>query len=247
MTLTATTRDRWYNGTLWLTQPATGFRATSDAIMLAAAIPDTVQHVLELGVGAGAVMMIMAQRLTKAQFTGIDHNPDMVQLCAQNAADNGFSERINLLHADIMTAKLTPDWDHVVMNPPFNDPASTLSPRMQRRQSMAADFAASWVVCASKALSKRGGLTLICRADQTDHILAALAQYDFGESVIRPVYSRPDKPAFRVIIRARKGMAGAMTILPGLIMESDEYHAVIGGGALALVQPGRKYAAAAKL
>ena len=110
---------------------------------------------------------------------------------------------------------------------------------------MAADFAASWVVCASKALSKRGGLTLICRADQTDHILAALAQYDFGESVIRPVYSRPDKPAFRVIIRARKGMAGAMTILPGLIMESDEYHAVIGGGALALVQPGRKYAAAA--
>lgn len=247
MTLTATTCDRWYDGTLWLTQPATGFRATSDAVMLAAAIPHTARHVLELGVGAGAVMMIMARRLTTAQFTGIDHNPDMIQLCAQNAADNGFSERINLLCSDIMTTKLTPDWDHVVMNPPFNDPASTLSPERQRRQSMAADFAASWVACASMALSKRGGLTMICRADQLDRILAALTQHDFGECVIRPVYSRPDRPAHRVLIRARKGMAGAMTILPGLIMESDEYHGIIGGGALVLVQPGRKYAAAAKL
>ena len=97
MTLAATTCDRWYDGTLWLTQPATGFRATSDAVMLAAAIPHTARHVLELGVGAGAVMMIMARRLTTAQFTGIDHNPDMIQLCAQNAADNGFCGRINLL------------------------------------------------------------------------------------------------------------------------------------------------------
>ena len=50
MTIEALTRDRWYDGNLWLTQPATGFRATSDAVMLAASVPDAAD-ILELGVG----------------------------------------------------------------------------------------------------------------------------------------------------------------------------------------------------
>jgi tRNA1(Val) A37 N6-methylase TrmN6 len=242
MTDISTTRDRWHNGRLWLTQPADGFRATSDAIMLAAAIPEQSRHVLELGVGAGAVMMIMAHRLPAATFTGIDADSRMLKICAVNAADNDFAGRISLREMDIALAECQPEWDHVVMNPPFNDPQSSLSPSPQKRQSMAADFALPWIACASSALMRRGGLTMICRADQLDQMIMTLSAHDFGEYVVRPVYSRLDKPAIRVLIRARKGMAGAMTLLPPLLIDSDEYHALSDGASIALNQPGRNYA-----
>jgi len=64
--------------------------------------------------------------------------------------------------------------------------------------------------------------------------------------VIRPVHSRADRPAHRVLIRARKGMLGALTLLPPLIMDSAEYADLAHGGVVALVQPGRKYAAPQK-
>lgn len=243
MTDIPTTRDRWHNGQLWLTQPADGFRATSDAVLLAAACPDQAKQVLELGVGAGAVMMIMAHRMPSAHFTGIDKDADMLDLCASNAADNGFTSRLSLIHADITSLEPDARWDHVVMNPPFNDPHSSLSPDQQRRQSMAADFTMPWIACASAALMRRGGLTMICRADQLDRMLAALSAHDFGEVVVRPVHARLDKPALRVLIRARKGMTGAMILLPPFLINSDEYKGLSEGGHISLNQPGRNYAA----
>jgi len=265
MTIEALTRDRWYDGNLWLTQPATGFRATSDAVMLAASVPDAAD-ILELGVGAGAVLMILARRLMSARLTGVDHDPAMLDLARLNAKENGFADRITLIEADVTapdfpiqgdsksstsstsstsSASLA-SWDHVVMNPPFNDPLSSLSPGQQRRQSMASDYTLPWIGCAARALNRRGGLTMIGRADQLDQILAALAAHDMGETVIRPVHSRADRPAHRVLIRARKGMSGALTLLPPLIMDSAEYADLAHGGVVALVQPGRKYAAPQK-
>ena len=256
MTIEALTRDRWYDGNLWLTQPATGFRATSDAVMLAASVPDAAD-ILELGVGAGAVLMILARRLMSARLTGVDHDPAMLDLARLNAKENGFADRITLIEADVTapdfpiqgdsksSASLA-SWDHVVMNPPFNDPLSSLSPGQQRRQSMASDYTLPWIGCAARALNRRGGLTMIGRADQLDQILAALAAHDMGETVIRPVHSRAGRPAHRVLIRARKGMSGALTLLPPLIMDSAEYADLAHGGVVALVQPGRKYAAPQK-
>ena len=247
MTTDALTRDRWYDGNLWLTQPAIGFRATSDAVMLAAAVPDA-PDILELGVGAGAVMMILARRLAAARLTGVDHDPAMLDLARLNARENGFAERITLITADVTApdpATWTDSelWDHVVMNPPFNDPASSLSPGQHRRQSMASDYALPWIGCAAKTLKHRGGVTMIGRADQLDRIMAALTAHDMGEVVIRPVHSLADRPAHRVLVRARKGMAGALTLLPPLMMDGTEYAELAHGGTIALIQPGRKYAA----
>ena len=67
MTTNSETRGQWYDGSLWLTQLAKGFRATSDAVMLGAAVPDDARSLLELGVGAGAVMLILARRLKEAR------------------------------------------------------------------------------------------------------------------------------------------------------------------------------------
>ena len=244
MTTNSETRGQWYDGSLWLTQPAKGFRATSDAVMLGAAVPDDARSLLELGVGAGAVMLILARRLKEARLTALDNDAEMLALAARNMAENGFDARVNLLERDIMQGFIGDEaWDHVVMNPPFNDPQSSLSPHARKRHSMAADFALPWVRYGAAALPRRGVLTLISRADHLDRLLIALSTCAMGEVVIKPIHAKPGRPAHRILLRARKAMAGAPTLLPPLIMDSPEYAAIAHGGAgLDLSVPGRKYA-----
>jgi tRNA1(Val) A37 N6-methylase TrmN6 len=63
----------------------------------------------------------------------------------------------------------------------------------------------------------RGGLTLIHRADRLDDILALLYQ-KAGEIAVLPLWPRAGEPAKRVIVRARKGVRGGTTLLPGLAL-----------------------------
>ena len=244
MTTKRETRAPWYDGRLWLTQPAEGFRATSDAVMLGAAVPVDARSVLELGTGAGAVMLILAQRLKSARLTALDNDADILAFAARNMEENGFDARVTLMARDIMQGFAEDEtWEHVVMNPPFNDPQSSLSPHAHKRQSMAADFALPWLRYGAAALPRRGVLTLISRADHLDRLLTALTACAMGEVVIKPIHAKADRPAHRILLRARKTMVGAPTLLPPLIMDSAEYTAIAHDGAgIDLTAPGRKYA-----
>ena len=249
----ATTRDRWYDGSLTLIQPAQGFRATSDALLLAASVPQDVQDVLEPGCGVGAVMVALAKRLPRAMITGFDSNPDMLALAQRNATNNQFSDRITLTEADVTVADIPPHYDHVVINPPYNRKDSTLSDNQQRRASMAADDLDSWVKTASGALVTRGGVTIISRVDRLDEILIALARHNLGEVVIKPIQPMPDKPARRLLIRARKGVRGDLCLLSPFIMRHDAAHATAeaeslsNGAAIILIAPGRRHRSPANI
>ncbi|MCE2517186.1 MAG: methyltransferase [Alphaproteobacteria bacterium] len=216
------TCDRWYDGSLTLRQPARGFRATTDAILLAAAIPLDVQHPLELGAGAGAVTIALAARLPKLPITAIERDPDMAALLARNAEDNGFSDRITIITSDALLAKAP--WhgrhDLVLANPPYNDISSSLSANDHRKASMAAADLGAWVMASAGALAPKGRMVMISRADRLDEVLAALPPI-FGDVSLRAIHSLPDAPASRVLITARKGISGALTMLPPLILRKD--------------------------
>ena len=238
--ITATTTDAWYDGSLSLTQPTQGLRATSDALLLGVAVAAAARHILELGIGAGAVMLIMMKRLPQAHITGIDWDDGLLGLAAKNAGDNGFAGRLTLHQADITRARLMPDYDQVVMNPPYNDPTSTPPPSQSKRAAKTADFCGAWLAAAATALQRRGVLTLICRADVLDRLMPALTQADFGEVVIKPIHPLPNRPAHRLLVRARKGIKHGVTMLPPLVMVGGEYEGLTHGGFIDLTPPGRK-------
>lgn len=243
------TRDRWYDGSLTLTQPAQGFRATTDAILLAAAIPLDVQHPLELGAGAGAVTLALAARVPQVPITALERDPLMAGLLEQNAAENGLAERITTITGDALAAAAP--WhgrhDLVLANPPYNDSASSLSGNAHRKASMAAAALAPWVKACGRALAPKGRMVMISRADRLDEVLAALPP-DFGDACLRLIHTLPDAPASRVLITARKGIAGVLTILPPLILRKNaraltEEMAAISHqrGAIDLRPPGRNF------
>src|SRR5690606_21572086 len=85
---------------LMLYQPAQGFRAGLDAVMLGAAVssPRTSSfQILDIGCGTGAAGLCALHRHPDARLTGIDILPAMTDMAAASAKRNSMQDRVRFL------------------------------------------------------------------------------------------------------------------------------------------------------
>ena len=223
-----TTTDAFLGGLLTLKQPAHGFRAGMDSVMLPAAVPAADgQAVLELGSGAGVAALCLARRVLGVHVAGLEMQDDMVDLSTANAAANVLSDRIRFLHGVVEQppAGLPRDaFDHVMMNPPyFVDGLDDPSPNAHRRASSIADADAlsRWTKCARTHLKARGTLTAILPTERLPAMLTAL-ETGFGGVTIFPLWPRQGEPAKRVLVHARKGSRAAFALKQGLVLHGPD-------------------------
>ncbi len=224
----AVSRDLLLGGRVSLDQPASGYRAAIDPILLAAAVPVFASgSVLDLGCGVGAAALCLLARVPAARVTGLDLQRDLVRLAGENARRNGVADRFVPIAGDV--AKLPPrlapgGFDHVMCNPPhLKAGAGRPSPdpvRDMANREGPADLK-TWVGAALAMARPKGSVTLIHRADRLDEILAALLGRA-GDVAVCPLWPGPGKPARRVIVQARKGAAGPLRLLPGLVLHRPE-------------------------
>lgn len=220
--------DRLLDGRVILRQPAAGYRAAIDPVLLAAASPAAAgDSVADLGCGAGAAFLCLAARVDAVHTVGLDASPQAVALARANIQLNGLSARAAVAAGDIADS---PDWvvpssfDQAICNPPFLERGRvTLSADPGRRQSDvegSADLDA-WIAAAHRLLRPKGWLTLIHRADRVDAVCARLAGR-FGGVEIVPVWPKAGAAARRVIVRARKGVRSPARLGPGLVLHRDD-------------------------
>lgn len=223
----ATTDDRLLGGRVLLTQPASGYRAAIDPVLLAAAVPAAAgERVLDLGCGVGTAMLCLAVRVPGVFVTGLERQADLAGLAAGNVAANGLAQRARVVRGDVATLEglAAERFDHVMMNPPFLAAGSgTRSPDPGRGLSTTEGEAdlALWVDAAHRALVPRGWLTLIHRADRVDTVLAALTSRHGAVSLL-PLWPKAGQPARRVIVRARKGVRSPAAVQPGLVLHGQD-------------------------
>ena len=221
------TDDAFLGGKLKLLQPRQGHRAGHDAILLAAAAPVS-KFAIELGAGIGAAGFSLLARNVAEHITLVEIDPDLAELSRANASRNGFDRRTEVIAADI--AKLArrrepvvpkpSSADLVLMNPPFNDPSRrNASPNVSRRRARTAKDTDlnQWVAAADRLLSPGGTLVLIHRPEAIETILSAL-KGRFGATELFPVFSRPNAPAIRIVVRAIKGRRTPPVIRKGIIL-----------------------------
>jgi len=113
--------------------------------------------------------------------------------------------------------------DHVLMNPPFWDPAraqTSADPDRRRAHAAPRETLSAWVGAAERLLRSAGTLTLIFSADGIGDVLAALATR-FGGVAVLPIYPKPAAPAVRVLVRAVKGSRAPLALCPGLLLNGD--------------------------
>jgi len=72
----------------------------------------------EVGVGSGAVSVVLAQHLPNARIIGVDISDDALRVAAKNVDAFGLSERIELRRSDLL-ANVSEQIDVLVSNPPY--------------------------------------------------------------------------------------------------------------------------------
>ncbi|HYN38805.1 MAG TPA: methyltransferase, partial [Rhodospirillales bacterium] len=170
------TDDRLLDGRVHLRQPAEGFRASIDSVLLAAAVPAADgEAVLDVGSGAGAAALCLAARVAGAQVTGIESDRALVRLASDNAEASGFAARARFYLGDLASPpiRLSPaSFDHIMVNPPFVPAGSGRPPRdPARAQAMVEGpvTLAGWLEFCLKMVRQGGTVTVIQRADRLDH------------------------------------------------------------------------------
>ncbi|MBA4490536.1 methyltransferase [Paracoccus sp. S1E-3] len=223
--MTDTRIDDFLDGRLRIEQPAQGYRAGADAVMLAAACPARPgQSVLEPGCGVGTAALCLAARVPGLQLAGIERDPGYAALARANAVRNAAP--LQVIEADL--AQPPPElrarsFDQVIMNPPFF-PDGTLSPDAGRAGARHEDTPlAAWLDAGLKRLQPGGWLTVIHLAQRLDGLLAGLSGRA-GAITILPIAARTDRDAGRVILRARKGARAPLRLLPPLVMHDGPAH-----------------------
>lgn len=222
------TQDSLLGGAVSLRQPAEGYRAAIDPVLLAAAVPaEGNQLVLDVGMGAGAASLCLAARVEGCRVVGLEMQPAIAQLARENAQANGFERRVEVLTGSLLAPppRLAPgSFHHVMTNPPFL-PAERGRPSADPAKAAAnvegeADLAA-WLRLCVNMLRPKGTLCLIHRADRLDEVLSLL-RGKVGEIVVVPLWPKAGQAAKRVIVRGRKGLSTPLELAPGLVLHEDD-------------------------
>lgn len=251
-----TTDDGFLDGRLKILQPAKGYRAGLDAVLLAAAVPARAgERVLEAGAGVGVASLCLASRVSGLEVAGIEVQPGLVRLAGENITRNALGDRVSIVEGDIgqpvrdlVAMGFEPNaWHHVFANPPFHDPASNPAPpnesKAQAHLTLGSDLD-DWVRFACVMARPKGTVTFIHRADALADLLGAMTGHLGGIEVF-PLWPAAGKPASRLILRGQRDSKAPLVLRPGLVLHgrdgrfTERAEALLRRGeALLLDQPG---------
>lgn len=216
-----TTQDKLLDGRLRFAQPADGYRAAIDPVLLAAAAGHPAKA-LDLGCGAGAALLCLLARTAVTQAVGVEIDPDLAGLARDNIAANDFAARARIVEGDAATFGEV-GFDLVMVNPPYLDPArGDPSPHARKRKADmegALDLA-GWVKAAKRAAAPKAHILFVQRADRLADLLAAMK--GLGELVVFPLWPKAGEAAKRVLVRARMGSRAPLVLARGLVLHAAD-------------------------
>jgi tRNA1(Val) A37 N6-methylase TrmN6 len=244
--MTSTSFDIFLKGALTIEQPTSGYRAGSDAVLLAAAAASFEgQKMLEAGCGVGTVLLSLAHLRASAslELHGLEKDPEAVILAYRNQAANHLTAHISFEQGDVLAPPdhLRGQFDLVFSNPPFFDDDRAIRDPLAARQGAYIIGAPleTWIKSMLAMAKSKGRFLMIHRADRLADVLAALGGRA-GDIGVFPVRPRAGEPAKRVLVSARKGSRAPLRLLAGMEMHPDSglgrfsaaYQAICDGGVL---------------
>jgi tRNA1(Val) A37 N6-methylase TrmN6 len=223
------TEDTLLGGRVRFDQPASGYRAAIDPVLLAAAVPAAAgETVLDAGAGTGAASLCLAARVPDCRIVGLEIQRALQRLASHNVLQNDLGRRVQMIAGDLGRPPprlVGTVFDHVMTNPPHHAAAAvSASPSPERARAHVEHQLelADWLAGCLRMLGPGGVLTLIHRADRLADTLAIL-RGPLGDLLVFPLWPRPgDRPAKRILIQGRKGSRGPLRLARGLVLHEDD-------------------------
>ncbi len=228
------TRDAFLGGRLTLSQPARGFRAGLDSVLLGAAVPEGTKTVLDLGAGVGTAGLVALALGRAAQAVLAERDEAAFGLAGQNITGNGFTGRAEAVCVDVTAsgaarraAGLADNgYAAVIANPPyFAAGRGTLAAAPDRADARHMDGTELdlWARCAAAAAIADGLVIFIYPAEGLIALLSALAPR-FGGLTVLPLAPRPGADASRVLVRGTKGSRAPLRLLATRYLHGQDGH-----------------------
>ncbi|WP_243614510.1 tRNA1(Val) (adenine(37)-N6)-methyltransferase [Shimia aestuarii] len=219
--------NAYLGGRLTIRQPAQGYRAGVDPVLLAAATEAQAgDRVLELGCGVGTAALCLAARVPGLAVTGVELQADYAALARENAAANGLP--LEVIDADIAALPETlrqQQFSQVIANPPYFDRnAGSRAADAGRETAMGEALPLeTWVDIAARRLAPKGIATFIHRAERLPDLLCAM-RGRLGSLECIPLQPRARREAKLILLRGRKNGRAAFRIHAPVVMHEGTTH-----------------------
>jgi tRNA1(Val) A37 N6-methylase TrmN6 len=215
-----------------LTQPAKGFRAGLDSVLLGAAVGAEKGELLDLGAGVGTAALVALTHHAGLAATLAETDAEALALARQNIAANGFADRVTAVELDVTATGAIREaagvgadrYATVIANPPFFDAsAGTRAKGGGRAAARHRDRPALnlWVRTAAASAAPGGEAIFILPAESLPELLAAF-EGRFGGLTLLPFGPRPGAPASRVLLRGIKSSRSPLKLLASRPIHAGE-------------------------
>lgn len=214
------TSDAFLGGRLTISQPAEGFRAGLDSVLLGAAVGHSAGDLLDLGAGVGTASLVALTGHEALTATLVEADAAMAGLARGNIAANGFATRSRVIELDLTASGRTRSAaglaaDHfasVIANPPFFETGTSPSRSRAAARHMPPDKLDAWVKTAATHAAPGGEVIFIHVAERLGPLLQSI-EARFGAITILPLVPRDGEPAHRILIRGIKGSRAPLRLL----------------------------------
>ncbi len=229
-------RDSFFRGGFEAFQPKdSGHRSGSDALLLAASLPESANgSMAELGAGSSVAAFAALKTNPGLSAVLVEIEPVMAEIARKSLslpANAEFAERAKVLVANAALAgeerKLSgladASFNHVIMNPPYNhsDRQASQQPLRALAHQMQDGGLDAWLRTASAILRPGGWVHLIYRAEAIGEIISSM-QGRFGAISVIPLHARADEAASRIVVRGKRGSRAKLSILPGIVLHEAD-------------------------
>ncbi len=223
--------DALFGGRIRLWQPRKGYRFSVDAPLLvwfAARFGDA-RLAADLGAGCGVVGLGLLAAGAAERLVGVEIQPDLAELAANNAARNGLADRYRVLVGDMAAAQedrgLRRSCELVAVNPPFWPADQGRLPADEQRRVACHEVAidlAGWIHAAGLLLRPRvGRLCAVFPARRLGSLLSRLHAEGLAADILLPVLPREGVPAELVLVSARSGTRDHLVMEPPLVLGDE--------------------------
>ena len=154
-------------------------------------------RVLDLGCGAGLLMLLCQRREPGLTLTGVELDPGAADQARENLERNGLVGEI--LTGDVCALPL-PRADLVISNPPWY-------PAGQRGDAarVAGRSLEEWCVAAGACLGHGGRFALVYRPEGLCELMCALRKAGLEPKRVKLCAHSPEKPPYALLVEAVKG------------------------------------------